>query len=231
MLCPSGVKLKLPPIEPAIKSLKTKLRSHPELGASSFSSGGERERAVYPPGLALILNSCIDSCVEVIEKDSFTPRWFSGLQFVVCGKEVGDGIDRVKKLKHDLLAGLNKSPKISQNIELHWNIPQEDENNRRLLLPVEVKRFDAEMVKQAATYAREINSAIPFRAFELVLLYNHVSDQFRFLIFHRGGLTCSEPISLHSTSKTQYTLPDYTSLVEMFMSILSWTKEEDFGYS
>ena len=224
MLCPSGVEL--PPIDDAISSLNEKLRSNPNL--ARLPSGGER--TVYE-SLELILNSCIDSCVEVIEKvqKGRTPLWFDGLQFVVWDRGVSDQVDGTHKVKPDL-AGLNNPPKRLRGVKLYWDLLQEDETNRRFLLPVEVKPNDVDMVKQAATYARALNSAVPFRAFELVLMYNHISDQFRFLIFHRGGLTCSEPIQLrHTTQKNKTKPPDCTDLVRMFMSILSWTKADDAG--
>ena len=220
MLRPSGIEL---PPDNAIVSLSKKLCSKPNL-ASIPSSGGER--AAYP-GVAFILNSCVDSCVEVIRKAgrNSTPRWFDGLEFVLWDKEMSDRVDGAEKLKPDL-AGLNNPPSTSPGIKLYWNILQEDDTNRRLLLPVEIKGVDADMVKQAATYAYGLNSAVPFRAFELVLTYNHVSDQFRFLIFHRGGLTCSKPIKLRSATQKNY---NCTDLVRMFMSILTWTKADDAG--
>src|ERR1700733_16260216 len=224
MLRPSGIEL--PPDKPII-SLNKRLCSKPGL-ASIPSTGGER--AVYD-GVAFILNSCVDSCVEVIRevgRNSTTPpRWFEGLQFIVWDKEMSDGVDGAEKLKPDL-AGLNNPPPILPDIKLYWNILQEDDTDRRLLLPGEIKGTDRDLVKQAATYARGLNSAVPFRAFELVFTYNHVSDQFRFLIFHRGGLTCSKPIKLRSTEK-KYNPPPCTDLVRMFMSILSWTRADDAG--
>ena len=53
-------------------------------------------------------------------------------------------------------------------------------------------------------------------------IYNRISDQFGFLIFHRGGLTSSEPIPLLEPKR-------YNDLVRVFMSILSWTHPEDAG--
>ena len=38
------------------------------------------------------------------------------------------------------------------------------------LSPVEVKGDNGKMVKQAATYARALNNAVPIRAFELVFI-------------------------------------------------------------
>ena len=223
MLRPSGIEL---PPDNAVASLSERLCSEPNLASIPSSRG---ERATYP-GVAFFLNSCVGSCVEVIQEAgrNGTPRWFGGLQFVLWDREMSDGVDGAEKLKPDL-AGLNNPPPTLQDIKLYWNIPQEDDTNRRLLLPVEIKDVDADMMKQAATYARGLNSAVPFRTFELVLSYNYVSDRFRFLIFHRGGLTCSTPIKLSSTTKKSYSPPDCTDLVRMFMSILSWTKADDAG--
>lgn len=222
MLRPSGTEL---PLDDAINSLNKTLRDASD--RASIPSG--RERATYE-AVVFILNSCVNSCVEVIRKvgKNSTTRWFEGLQFIVWDREMADGIDGAEKLKPDG-GGLNNPPPILRNVKLYWRIVREDDTNRRLLLPLEIKGADRELVKQAATYARGLNSAIPFRAFELVLTYNHASDQFRFLIFHRGGLTCSKPIKLCSRTKKSYNPPDCTDLVRMFMSILSWTRADDAG--
>ena len=224
MLCPFG--LSPPPIEDAVKSLKSKLTSAAKSDVSRVSlvAGGEKRN--YPP-LRFIMNACIDSCVEVIEQRITTPRWFTGLQFIDWDLEMSDGVDGAKPLKPDLV-GVNNPP---AHPMVYWSLAEEYGRKRRLLLPIEVRGNDAQMVMQAATYARALNRAVPFREFELVLTYNHNSDQFRFLIFHRGGLTSSGPIKLrYTTEKIDPQPPDYTDLVRMFMSILSWTKANDAGY-
>ena len=220
MLCPSGIEL---PLGNAAVSLSKKLCSKPDL-ASIPSTSGERQTTY--PGVAFILNSCIEACVEVILKAgrNSVPRWFDDFRFIVWDKEMSDGVDGAEKLRPDV-AGLNNSPPSRTGINLYWNILQEDDTKRRLLLPVEINGADADMVRQAATYARGLNSAVPFRAFELVLGYNYLSDHFRFLIFHRGGLTCSTPINLRSATQKN----NCTDLVRMFMPILSWTKADDAG--
>ena len=202
MLCPFGISP--PPIGGAVGSLESKLTSAAKADLSSVSLAAGAEQPNDPP-LELILNACIESCVEVIDKHSTTPRWFDGLRFIVWDKEMSDGVDGAKPLKPDL-AGVNYPP---ENVKLYWCLVEEGGKNRRILLPLEVKGYDSQLVTQAATYARALNSAVPFRAFELVLTYNHSSDQFRFLIFHRGGLTSSEPIKLRYTigKKKSYNHP------------------------
>ena len=227
MLCPFGVSL--PPIEDAVESLTSTLADTAKSDFSRVSLAAGAEPPNYPP-LAFILNACIDSCVEVIEKCAATPRWFAGLQFIVWDKEMSDGVDGAKPLKPGLGGVID--PPAPEHVKLYWSLAEEDETNRRLLIPFEVKGNDMPLVAQAAMCARILNSVVPFRMFELVLTYNQNSDQFRFLIFHRGGLTSSEPIKLcYTTEKNESQQPsDYTDLVRMFMSILIWTKAGDAGY-
>ena len=154
MLCPFGISP--PPIEDAVESLRSKLTSAAKSNLR-VSLATSAEPPNYPP-LGFILNACIESCVEVIEKRSITPRWFAGLQFIVWDKEMSDGVDGAKPLKPDL-AGANDPP---ANVKLYWCLVEEGGQNRRILLPLEVGGYDAQLVAQAATYARALNSAVPF---------------------------------------------------------------------
>ncbi|TFK77716.1 hypothetical protein K466DRAFT_461864, partial [Polyporus arcularius HHB13444] len=52
---------------------------------------------------------------------------------------------------------------------------------------VEVKDNWKALVMQAATYARAQISAVPLRAFSLVIGVNHSTNELRFLIYHHGG--------------------------------------------
>ena len=110
-------------------------------------------------------------------------------------------------------------------MKLFWSLEKDDTNKLRLLIPVEVKSIDAELVRQAASYGRALNSAIPLRAFELVLGYNCAQDRFRFFIFHRGGLTSSKGISLKNNTPS-----NRAALVRVFMSIMSWANPGHAGY-
>jgi hypothetical protein len=98
-----------PPIEEAVKSLTSKLKSNVSV---SLTSGSERANYDY---LTFILNECIDSCVEVIEKHITARRWFGGLRFIVWDKPVSDRVDGAPPLKPDL-AGLKNPPAGSSNI-------------------------------------------------------------------------------------------------------------------
>ena len=60
-----------------------------------------------------------------------------------------------------------------------------------LLIPVEAKDGWQELVRQAGTYVRCLYSASPLRQFAMVLGYSHTKREFRFLIFHCGGLISS----------------------------------------
>jgi len=159
------------------------------------------ETAHYAP-LASILNACVETSNKIVNDHQIIPKtamqWFDSLIFIPWARPTADGVDGAPPLHPDL-AGIRGSPTADPPV-LYWGHIEVHTGGRRLLIPIEVKGSDAEMVKQAVTYARALNSATIFWAFELVLGYNYVSDRFRFFIFHRGGVSSSEGISLYKKS-------------------------------
>ena len=184
------------------------------------------EDAHYQP-LATILNTCIAISNSIIKDHQIIPesakQWFGGLGFISWAKPMGDGVNGASPLKPDL-AGILDPP--IDNLALYWGQVEEGTGDtaRRLVLPGEVKGSWAELMKQAATYARALNSATIFRAFELVLGYKYTSDQFRILIFHRGGVSSSGGISLYTKSTS-----NIADLLIMFVSMMTWTSPDHAG--
>lgn len=223
MLCPVSIKLPSEAVNTAVRLLKPKMPDPP--------SSNDGETAHYEP-VACALNECVMACKQAVRKhiirDHKRPLWYERLNFIVWAKPTADGVDGAAPLKPDL-AGIQR-PSTNSNspglLKLCWGLVDDDEGNPklRILMPVEIKRLDSELVTQAATYGRALNGAVICRAFELVLAYNYVTDQFRFLIFHRGGLTCSRGMSLYKNPS------DLEDLVRVFISIMSWTHADHAGF-
>lgn len=121
------------------------------------------------------------------------------------------------------------TPKTNTGMSMFWSLSIQKDGKFHLLLPVKVRGAggDAELVEQAASSARHLVNAAPFRLFEVPFAYNHRKDEFRVFIFHRGGLTASLRMKLSPV------LPDnhgYDGLVRILMSILTWTHARDIGF-
>ena len=220
MLCPSeNPEPREDAINTAVEIFTTKLDSNPY--TPSYTAP-ERD---YYNFVAYILNACVASCLKVVTEHGIVPPGvdplYALLRFITWGKPMADSVDGAEALQPDL-AGINALSPDSPT-QLYWSLAQENTHKRRIILPVEIKSHTPALVAQAATYARGLNSTAPLRAFELVLGYNYSCDEFRLFIFHRGGLTSSNAISLRGDS-------DRAALVRMFMSIMSWTDEGDAGY-
>lgn len=71
-----------------------------------------------------------------------------------------------------------------------------------------------DLVRQAGTYARCLFMASPLRKFSAVLGYEHVLPEFRFLVFHHGGLTSSQALKLSAANGIKD--------LHIFLAIMSW---------
>jgi hypothetical protein len=109
---------------------------------------------------------------------------------------VKDGIRGAYALKPDG-AGVRLSSNELSQIQLPrlWWRPK---SLKDLMLDIAVQSKDdwGELIQQAATYTRALNNAKPLRQFSLVIAYNHVLREMRFLVFHAGGLTASRGLYL-----------------------------------
>jgi hypothetical protein len=180
----------------------------------------QAEEKWYPP-IAMFLNGCVDACHAALDGPP-TPtardlRWYDRLNFIVYDTTTEDGIDGASPLKPDLVGGFDLGP----NDRVAWN-PQST-LTKEVLLPVEVKSDWAPMINQAATYARCLFSANPSRQFAMVLIIRHAKAELRFLVFHRSGLTASNPFSVKNSQGQK-------DILRVFLSILGWTSANDAGF-
>ncbi|KAJ7211361.1 hypothetical protein GGX14DRAFT_394273 [Mycena pura] len=143
------------------------------------------ESVHYTP-LALLLNHCLDACAAASKGTNFDLARsgpYSKLSFVVYDKPTGDGIEAAASLKPDLVGGEDFLAEVNSHNVLYWSPPDPPDPLNPyppILIPAEIKNNWPELVRQAAT-------ARPLRKTALVLGYNHVTKEFRFLLFHRGG--------------------------------------------
>ena len=115
---------------------------------------------------------------------------------------------------------LPEREEIKANGGLYWR--RKGLNDHELLIPVEVKDGWRDLVRQAGTYARCLFMASPLRKFALVLGYEYVSQEFRILVFHHGGLTSSQALKLDTEDGRK-------GLLHIFLAILSWKTVVDAG--
>ncbi|KAF9040343.1 hypothetical protein BDP27DRAFT_1435164 [Rhodocollybia butyracea] len=174
------------------------------------------ERAFYP-GLCNFLNGCVNSCATALRHhEPNRPVFLQRLKFFTWHKSTKDGIDEAEPLKPDLAGSFcDEAPS-----ELYWSPPS---GGTQMKIPVEVKSSWSDLVLQAGTYARSLFSAAPLRQYALVLGYNQKDRDFRFLVFHRGGLTASKPLKLEDVN-------DREDVVRLFMSIFTWKDRGDAGF-
>ncbi|KAG6859279.1 hypothetical protein C0991_001001, partial [Blastosporella zonata] len=82
-------------------------------------------------------------------------------------------------------------------MKCYWSLrPESSNTDHQIAIAVEVKDDWREMIEQSATYARAQWRGAAHRAFSLVIGVHHKENKLRFLIFHSGGLTASQPLSL-----------------------------------
>ncbi|KAF9040342.1 hypothetical protein BDP27DRAFT_1455315 [Rhodocollybia butyracea] len=208
--------------KPDAGPLKTRVQKIPIRASHHFVNSNPTllldepvERAFYP-GLCNFLNRCVNSCATALRHhEPNRPVFLQRLEFFTWDKSMKDGIDEAEPLKPDL-AGLfcNEAPS-----ELYWSPPS---GGTQMKIPVEVKSSWSDLVLQAGTYARSLFSAAPLRQYALVLGYNQKERVFRFLVFHRGGLTASHPLELDDAG-------DQKDLVRLFLSIFTWKDRGDAG--
>jgi len=180
------------------------------------------EEQAWYHSIATFLNDCVDACHLALDSDCAAasdsrPRFYDRLNFIVYDKITVDGVDGAAQVKPDLVGGLDLAP----DERVAWS-PQ-DSVTKQVLLPVEVKRDWAPMINQAATYARCLFSASPSRQFALVLGFRHTNAELRFLVFHRGGLTGSQPFSVKDENGQK-------DILRVLLSILNWRSSEDAGF-
>jgi len=177
------------------------------------SATGESDH--YDP-LVIFLNSCLTACKRAANCDD--NHYYSALKFIVWDRLMKDGVRGAHALKPDSV-GAQCLNDVSSGL---WWRPPSGKRSLTVEIPVEVKDGWAGLVSQVATYARCLINAIPLRQFSLVIGYNHVSKQLRFLVFHAGGLTSSPPLK-------PYDSQDHRAILRLFLSLLTWKSIGDAG--
>ena len=206
------------PTEALVNSAYKALSKIREEQAPGWPTAGE-ESKWYPP-IATFLNNCVGVChgvLSAVATEDSRPRFYDRLKFITYNMTTVDGVEGAAPVKPDLVGGLDLKPRE----RVSWS-PQ-DSHTKQVLLPVEVKKDWAPMVYQSATYARCLFSASPSRQFALVLGFRHLADQLRFLVFHRGGLTGSQPLSVKDEQGQK-------DILRVLLSILNWRSVRDAGF-
>ncbi|THV01940.1 hypothetical protein K435DRAFT_717872 [Dendrothele bispora CBS 962.96] len=151
-------------------------------------------------------------------------HWWPGLTFFEYDKQTGDGVGGAEPLKPDFVGAHDKP---DEKERCFWAPTRKDCVSDLALVgigvPGEVKDQWPELIRQAATYARAMTSAVPLRSFSVAIGVNHKHSTLRILIFHRGGLTTSEALNL----KTEY---GCLAVQQILFSVYLWQKPEDAGF-
>ncbi len=174
------------------------------------------ERLNYTP-LAKWFNECITPCNELLV--TLKQRWFPTLVFSAYDRPTGDKIAGAPSLKPGLVAGPRE---LGKETVCYWSRANPDDDQMPIDFAVEVKDNWKALVMQAATYARAQISAIPLRAFSLVIGVNHSTNELRFLIYHHGGLTASLPIRIDTAEGVR-------QVQKVLFSVLLWQTPQDAG--
>ncbi|KAH9044430.1 hypothetical protein EDB85DRAFT_457573 [Lactarius pseudohatsudake] len=121
---------------------------------------------------------------------------------------MGDKLDSIVPLKPDILKiRTPRQPKI------FWN---------DVAISVEVNAHPVDVVKQLATYARAHLALNRRRSFSIAIAFDHRILTFRFLCFHRSGVSASPLLELAKED-------GFRSIVDHMVGILSIRDEAAFG--
>lgn len=181
---------------------------------------GDGEKSFYSP-LTNVLNGCVKMCNDIydsLRKDSVVhealkasgfalgspeERYFLDLVFDVYDRTVGDSLYEADPLKPDILAFAKRWTR-EVEFKAFWSLVEgkaDAESRRKIEFPIEVKDNWTQLVRQIATYVRAQWAASPLRCFVPAIGFSHKSGTVSFLIFHRGGLTMSEPQKIINVRK------------------------------
>ncbi len=172
------------------------------------SEGFTREDSSYVP-LTHFLNTILFAAQMCLTP--WAGRYLSNLSFVPYGKEIKGTIDSVHPLKPDVL-GLTHSL-TSHTPRASW---------KDVAIIIEVKHREEETIQQLMTYARCYLAADRRRSFAIAITFDHSTFKFRFLVFHRSGVSASHGLYV-------YTETGFEGIVSHMVGILSIQDEKNFG--
>jgi hypothetical protein len=164
------------------------------------------------------LNHCLDHCRALFPLVAQSDCYHHKLRFYTYDREVKDDIINAPPLRPHLVGA--HSPLFNDD-RVSW-APNVSERNQTLFIPVEVKENFDELLVQAFLDAMGLFSASPLRQFGLVLGYNQRTHELRFLVYHSGGVSINEPLSLTNRSHKK-------EIIRLFLSILTWKTDGDAG--
>jgi len=170
------------------------------------------ENAFYEP-LVNSLNDFLDASHRaldlsdplIIERDA---RWCAGLRFV----QLGDGScgahgQDLGPIKREAVGGVSFR-KADRPVDL--------------VMAVKFGENWPAVMAQATRSAHLLYSVCHVRKFVLVVGFRYTTLELRFLIFHRGGVTASKPLSVVEEEGQK-------DILRVFLSMLMWRTEEDAG--
>ncbi|KAJ3991910.1 hypothetical protein F5050DRAFT_1862859 [Lentinula boryana] len=164
-------------------------------------------------GLIDFLNGGIRSSLTQLPKDH--EALYRALKFYVWDKPMKDA----KSLKPNGAGVLGF--KANELDNLFWSPPAE--GGEQMAIPVGIRDNWPNLVLQAGIYACCLFSASPLRQFVLVIGYNYKDHTLRFLVYHRGGCTGSEPLNLDQPKGQK-------GFTHLLASILTWKTRADAGF-
>jgi len=174
--------------------------------------------------LAAFLTRCAAACHDAIDKQQNTPlrqdRWYKGLGFTVSGI-LANSMGESALFESDITDGLVLSPLGDKT--LYWG-PLDGKSAHGITLLVETEGSWKETICQAAGSARRLFGASQVRSFVLVLAFNRISQALRFLIFHHGGVTASEPCNIIEPGGLK-------EIVRMFLALAFWSTPVGAGFT
>jgi hypothetical protein len=166
--------------------------------------------------LAVFLTRCVEACHDALDKQQYAPprqdRWYKDLQFSVGNSPAAPSGEFVP-FKPNIVAGQGLSALGHKTL---YRDPLEAKSAHRITLLVETEGSWKVAVSQASDNARRLFGASRIRSFALVLAFNQDSNALRFLIFHHGGLTASEPCNITE-------LGGFTEVVRIFLALAFWS--------
>jgi hypothetical protein len=164
--------------------------------------------------LVAFFATCIEACHDALDKQQGAPlrqnRWYGDFQFTGCSGEPGPAITDEHRFSAEGDEPLRRDPQRGK--PTNW-----------LMLPVETKGSWKEAVTKTSDAARRLFGANRVRSFVLALAFDQGEKALRFLIFHHGGLTASEPCKITAPGGLK-------EIVRLFLVLASWSTPGDAGF-